>query len=176
MSRLGSLSSNAIATLFAQESSNTLITLLTITGTGIATPVRLADNYLTRLSETSEEVIYGVQSNLGGATTYDFVFLPFGISLPTEEYSAAPRCTITLNDVTRYLLPTIRSISTAPSVQIDLVLASSPNVVEISFGSFLLGNINYNADTITADLTVESLSVEPFPQHTFNPSYFPGLF
>lgn len=176
MSRLGSLSSNAIAALFAQESSNTLITLLTISGGGISTPIRIADNYLTRLSETDIEVIYGVQTNLGGSTTYNYVFLPFSISLPTEDQASAPRCTVTLNDVTRYLIPSIRSLTSAPNVQIDIILSSAPNVVEVSFGSFILGNINYNADTITADLTVESLAVEPFPQHTFNPSYFPGLF
>ena len=176
MSRISSLSSNAIAALFAQESSSSLITLLTISGDGIDTPIRLADNYLTRLSETDSEIVYGVQSNLGGATTYDFIFLPFGISLPTEEQSASPRCTLTIQDVTRYLIPIIRSISTAPSIKIDIVLSSSPDTVEISFGSFLLGNVRYNANTITADLVVESLAVEPFPQHTFNPSYFSGLF
>lgn len=175
MSRLDSLSSNAIAKLFSPESDDVFITLLTISGSGFST-IRLADNYTTRLSETADDILYGVQSNLGGGTTYDFTYLPFNITLPTEEFSAAPRCKITISDVTRLLIPTIRTIQSAPSVQIDIVLASAPNVVEVTFGSFLLGNVNYNADTISADLTVDSLSVEPFPQHTFNPSYFPGLF
>jgi hypothetical protein len=175
MSRLDSLSANAIAKLFSPESDDVFITLLTISGSGFTT-IRIADNYTTRLSETSEDIVYGVQSNLGGATTYNFVYLPFSLSLPTEEFSSAPRCNLTVQDVTRYLIPTIRSISSAPSVQIDIVLASDPDVVEVTFGSFLIGNINYNANTVSAELVVESLAVEPFPQHTFNPSYFPGLF
>ena len=171
MSRLASLSSNAIATLFAQESTNPVITLLTISGTGIATPVRLCDQFLTRLSETDEEVIYGLTSN-----SNQFYYLPFSISLPTEEFSAAPRCVLSLQDVTRYLIPTIRSISDPPSVQIDIILASAPNTVEITFGSFSMTNIRYNANVITADLVIESLEIEPFPAHSFTPNYFPGLF
>lgn len=171
MSRLSSLSANAIKAMFSQETDETLITLLTITGTGISPAIRLADNYIERIAESSSDVVYGVTSNL-----VEYTFLPFSISLPTEEQEASPRCQITLNDVTRYLTPTIRSISAPPTVQIDLVLKSAPDVVEISFGGFLMGNISYNANTITADLVVESLDVEPFPAHTFTPSYFRGLF
>jgi hypothetical protein len=171
VSRLDSLSSNALATLFAQESTTPIIVLLTISGTGIATPVRLCDQFLERLSETSEEVVYGLTSNGN-----DFYYLPFNLSLPTEEFANAPRCTLTLNDVTRYLIPTIRNISTPPSVQIDIILASDPDTVEITFGGFVMTNIRYNANSITADLVIESLEIEPFPAHSFTPSYFPGLF
>ena len=45
-----------------------------------------------------------------------------------------------------------------------------------SFPNFLVGGIQYNADSIIATLTVASLVNEPFPAHTFTPSYFPGLF
>lgn len=171
MSRLASLSSNAISTLLAQESTNPVITLLTISGTGIATPVRLCDQFLTRLSETDTDVVYGLTSN-----SNEFYYLPFNISLPTEEFASAPRCVLTLQDVTRYLIPTIRNISTPPSVQIDIILASAPNTIEITFGSFTMTNIRYNAQTITADLMIEMLEIEPFPAHSFTPNYFPGLF
>jgi hypothetical protein len=171
MSRLSSLSSNAIATLFAQESTTPIITLLTISGTGISTPIRLCDQFIDRLSETASEVVYGLTSNGN-----DYYYLPFGISLPTEEFAAAPRCTLTLQDVTRIIVPTIRSISNPPNVQIDIILASDPNTVEITFGGFTMSNIRYNANTITADLMIESLEIEPFPAHSFTPSYFPGLF
>jgi hypothetical protein len=39
-----------------------------------------------------------------------------------------------------------------------------------------MGAVNYNKDQITAELVVQSLAAEPFPAHTFTPSYFPGLF
>lgn len=171
MSRLASLSPAALAAMFSPDADKTLITLLTVTGAGIATPVRLADHYLQRISETDDEVLYGVVSNGN-----NFIFLPFQITLPQEEQAAVPRCRITLHDVTRYLIPQLRTITSAPSVQVDLVLNSAPNTIEVSFGSFLMGGISYDAGSINADLTVESLATEPFPAHTFTPGYFPGLF
>lgn len=171
MSRLGSLSPAALRAMFSPDSDDTLIILLTITGAGIETPIRLADNYTQRISETADEVMYGVKSR-----GLDFIFLPLQITLPTEEHAAAPRCNITINDVTRQLTPVIRSISSAPSVKLELVLSKTPDVVEASFPGFLMGGISYNANTITAELTVESLAMEPFPAHTFTPAHFPGLF
>jgi len=171
MSRLNSLSADAIKAMFSQESDDSLIVLLTISSSEISPSLRLADNYTERLSETDSEVLYGVISN-----SNEYMFLPFNLTLPTEEESSVPRCQLIINDVTRYLTPVIRSITTPPNVQIDLVLKSNPDVVEITFGGFILTNISYNANQITADLTVESLAIEPFPSHTFTPSYFPGLF
>lgn len=170
MSRIASLSADALRAMFSQESDDTLIVLLTISGSGFTT-IRIADNYTERLSESDSDIVYGVTSD-----SVEYTFIPFSITLPTEEMEAAPRCQITINDVTRLLMPTIRSIQTAPTVQIDIVLKSNPDVVELSFGGFILSNISYNANQITADLTVESLAIEPFPAHTFTPSYFPGLF
>lgn len=171
MSRLGSLSPAALKAMFSTDGNDTMAVLLTITGAGITTPIRLCDNYTQRISTTADEVVYGIPSRGN-----NYIFLPFQITLPTEETEAAPRCQIILNDVTRYLIPTIRQATTALTVVIELVMTSTPDTVEISFSNFLMSGITYNADTITADLNVESLAVEPFPAHTFTPSYFPGLF
>ena len=173
MSRLGSLSPAALQAMFNPDAGDTLAVLITITGTGISPAIRIADNYTGRIASltTDDEVIYGVVSR-----GQNYVFLPFQISLPTEETESAPRCQITINDVTRYLIPVIRQATTALNVTIELVLTSTPDIVEASFGGFLMSGISYNANTITADLNVESLAIEPFPQHTFTPSYFPGLF
>lgn len=171
MSRLASLSPAALRAMFSPDADDTLITLLTITGPGIATPIRLADGYTQRVSETADDEVYGVPSR--GS---NYLFLPLQITLPTEEQGAAPRCSITIHDVTRVLLPAVRTISSAPNVLLELVLSSAPDVVEASFAGFKMAGISYNADTISAELTVESLAVEPFPAHSFTPAYFPGLF
>lgn len=170
MSRLSGLSPSALRALFSPDADDNLICLLTFSGGNIPTPIRIADGYTQRLSENDTEIIYGVVSN-----GLEFTFLPFEINLPTEEDSA-PRCNITMHDVTRYLLPSIRELQSAPNVKIELVLSSNPDVVEIEMGEFLLANISYNADTINAELTLEGLEMEPFPAGTFTPSYFPGMF
>lgn len=171
MSRLASLSPAAIAAMFSADADADLIALLTITGAGIVTPIRLANGYTQRLSTTAAEVFYGVVSR-----SNNFAFLPFRLTIPDEQVASAPRATIAIEDVTGELIPQIRQLTTAPTVLIELVLSSTPNTLEVAFPGFLMGAISYNANQITAELTVKSLASEPFPAHNFTPSYFPGLF
>lgn len=170
MSRLASMSPAALRAVFSPDADDNLIVLLTFSGAGLSTPVRISDGYTTRLSESATDILYGVRSRGN-----DFIFLPINISLPTEE-EAAPRCKISISDVTRRLLPVVRTITGALTVTIEIVLASNPDVVEVSYGNFLMSAISYSADTITGELTVDALGSEPFPAHQFTPSYFPGLF
>lgn len=170
MSRLQSMSPAALRAVFSPESSDTLIVLITLSGGNITSPIYLADNYTKRLYANDEEVAYGLTSR-----GIDYYFLPFSMSLPTEE-DAAPRAQLTINDVNGRVLPHVRRLQTAPTVKIELVLASNPDYVEVDFGEFLLANISYSGPSITGELTLESFEMEPFPCDTFTPSYFPGLF
>lgn len=173
MSRLSTLSGNAIANMLSPDAQDSLAVLLTFTGSGISTPVRICDSYTQRLTglTTADEVVHGMVSR-----SNNFIYLPFQITMPDEQVASAPRCQITMFDVTRYLIPVLRTVTTPPNVLIELVMRGTPNTVEIAFDGFQMGAINYNRDQITAELVVQSLAAEPFPAHTFTPSYFPGLF
>jgi len=174
MSRLSTLSPAAVRAMFSPDSNEILITLITIKADpsiNIPEDIYVADNYTQRLSEDNAEVYYGVISN-----GIEYPFIPLQITLPNDDHNAAPICSLTINDVTRVLLPTMRQITGAPEVLITLVLNSSPDTIEVEFVGFKLTNITYTADSITASLTMPSLEVEPFPAHAFTPAYFPGLF
>ncbi len=160
--------------MFSQETDKTLITLFTLKSSltsGLPTNIRIADNYTQRLSETDSDIVYGVVSN-----GLEYVFLPIEINLPAEDNSSAPRCTITMHDVTQILVPSLRELSGSIEAELSLVLSTTPDVEEVKYTGFRLTNISYNKNTVTAELTIPSLEVEPFPVHSFTPSYFPGLF
>lgn len=186
MSRLTSMNPAALKAVFSPDSDSDLITLITIYDPSDNSVVaRICDNYLQRITALDTELdkadldvaqtdtteVYGVVS--GGR---NFIFLPLQITLPSEEEAQAPRCSIVINDVTRYLIPTIRSLSSPPKVRIDLVLTSDPDVLQVSFTSFYINSFTYNANTVTAELTMINYDVEPFPIHNFTPKHFPGLF
>jgi len=173
MSRLTTMSPDAIRAIFSPEADSDLLFLLTIYDPVNPSTVvaRLADGYTKRISETADEVVYGVTSN-----SQDFIFLPMEISLPTEEEAQAPRCSIILRDVTRYVIPIIRTIVGPPTVKMELVLSKTPDTVEASFAGFYISNFSYNADSVTADLSMIDYEREPFPMHSFTPAYFPGMF
>ena len=177
MSRLTSMSPEAIRAVFSPDMDSDLIFLLTMYDPITGNPaVRLADNFTQRLTqapyaETADEVFYGVVSRGD-----QFLFLPMDLSLPSEEEAQAPRCSLTLKDVTRFVTPIIRSISGPPKVKMELVLSKTPDTVEASFVGFYINSFTYNSDTVTAELSMIDYEREPFPMHAFTAPYFPGLF
>jgi hypothetical protein len=175
MSRLNSLSQSAIRAMFASETAEALILLITITDPADPlNPVRLADSYTNRIAALTNDndIVYGVTSN-----SKDYIFLPMQVVLPGEQEAGAAQCSLVLNFVTKEAIQLIRERLTSPvSVQIDLVLSGSPNTIEASFSGFKITNVSYSADQITFDLNMVSLNREPFPSFTFTPANFPGLF
>lgn len=175
MSRLTTLSPNAIKAMFSQETDEQLITLITITDpTQPTQPVRLANGFTGRLESltTDQEVIYGVTSRGN-----DYVYLPLEITLPNEDDSGIGDCSIVLNYVTREAIELIRSsLTTATPVTIELVLSGSTDTVEAEFTGFYIVSATYNINSITLSLSVINYNREPFPSYNFTPKYFPGLF
>jgi hypothetical protein len=193
MSRLSTLSVSALKAMFSTESDAALITLITIYDPtdpdGGLVAARLADNYIEELNTTTplgladfpgdvvnvvttdDDPVYGVISR-----NTNFIFVPVEITLPSEEDNTAPKCSLVIHDVTRYLTPIIRDINSPPKVLIELVLTSTPDVVEATFSGFYISNISYNADSVTCELAMTDYAVEPFPCYTFTPQYFPGIF
>lgn len=175
MSRLVTLSPQALKAMFSTETDEQLITLVTIQRPGDAqNPLRLADGYTNRLANltTDEEVVYGVTSR-----SQDYIFLPLEITLPSEEQAGVGRCSININYVTKEAIQLIRTQLSSPTlVNLELILASAPNVVEASFPSFYITAITYNSQSISMQLDMIDFSREPFPCYNFTPNYFPGLF
>jgi len=175
MSRLTTLSPNAIKAMFSQETDEQLITLVTITDpTQPNQPVRLANGFTGRLASltTDEEVVYGVTSR-----GQDYVYLPLDITLPNEDESGIGDCSLVFNYVTQEAVELIRAnLTTATPVVIELILSGSPDTVEAEFTGFYVVNATYNAQAITLALSAINYNREPFPSYTFTPKYFPGLF
>jgi hypothetical protein len=173
MSRLTTMSPEAIRAMFSPEADSDLLFLLTIYDPVNDSTVvtRICDGFTKRISETADDIIYGVTSR-----SEDFMFLPMEISLPTEQEAQAPRCSIVLRDVTKYVIPIVRTIVGPPKVKMELVLSKTPDVVEASFSGFYISSFTYNADSVTADLSMIDYEREPFPMHAFTPAYFPGMF
>lgn len=158
--------------MYTPDADSSLIVLVTMYGEdGVSIAARLANNYTQRISETDQDVIYGVVSR-GDA----FTFLPLQIVLPSEEEATAPRAQLVLHDVTHYLTPIIRELKSSPKIKLELVLSKTPDIVEVSFDDFYISSISYNVNQVTADLSMISLEREPFPAYCFTPQFNPGLF
>ena len=208
MSRVSTLSQNAIREFYSPNSIDNVIILVTFydpldplkvvarvcdgwtqtltgllnigdpdgTNTSIAQKSTPAEDLIVDLETdrtiNPEDVIYGVI----GPDSKPFIFLPLDIVLPDETEGRAPRASITIYNATRYLTPLVRRLDGPPRVKIELVLSSAPTIPEVSFEAFYVSNITYNRDQVGMELSMIDYDREPFPQYTFSPTYFPGIF
>lgn len=162
-------SANFRSAAFAQDTDEVVVCLLTITHESMAEPIRLCNDPAERLS--TEPLTYGTTSR--GET---FLFLPFAFTLPTDRDDTPPRVAITLDNVERGIIGLLRSIATPLEVTVEIVLAASPDVVEVQLPAMQMSDITYNVENITANLVVDGLQTEPFPSGQFDRGRFPGLF
>lgn len=153
------LSTAAKQAIFAQETAQAALCLLTITGTGIGVPLRFVNNQV--------DVVSRGNSYLGVA---------FMVSLPDERDDSPARVTISLDNVDRALVSAIRTLTVAPTITLEVVFSAALDTVEAGPFAFTLRNVDYTADTISGELRFEDFLNESFPADSFTPNNFPGLF
>ena len=138
----------------------------------VRTPTEINDNMNNQLVGTEANLIGYWPMNEGT----EFIQFPFRISLPSSADDRIPRAHLEIDNVDRTIVQTIRQLSTSPTITMDVVRASDPDVIEASFQDFQLRDARYNALTVEGDLTLESFLREPYPSAQFTPADFPGIF
>ena len=153
---------------YAQETEVAVITLLTmIVG---ETTIRICDTPIEKFTDLGEN-IYGLISNGN-----QYLFLPFSITLPQDDKTGVVSAKLEIDNVNREIVQYARSTSDPINVGIQVVLSNALNTPELEFNDFKLTNVKYNGFTISGNLSVDYLGLEPFPAGRFTPSGFPGLF
>ncbi len=152
----------------AQETGEVSVALLTLEHPSFPDPLRLSSDPTERLSE--EPLTYGTVSR--GET---YIFCPMGVSLPDDLGERAPAARLMVENVSRELVAVLRDIASPGTARLEIVLASSPDDVEIEYPAFDIVRAQYNANTITLELSIDALTEEPYPARAFDPSGFPGL-
>lgn len=153
------VSTEARDAMFAQETADGLLMLLTIDHATLSSPIRVVNNHVAVTSRSNE-----------------FVGFPFQLTLPSSDPSTPPRARLTIDNVSREIGQVIRQITSAATVLIEVVLLSDADSVELALPALSLRNVRVDAAQVTGDISSEDLELEPFPSRGFTPSYFPGLF
>ncbi|UFS77226.1 DUF1833 domain-containing protein [Tardiphaga sp. 37S4] len=163
------LSLNMREALFGQESGEVPIFLLTITHPDLDEPIRLTTDPTERKSDTP--LIYRTMSR-----GEEFIFAGIDVTIPDEQDKSPPASKLTIENVTRDMIPLARSVNSPPSVKIEAVLASALDDVEMNWPALDMSNLNYDAAALQFDLTMDALVTEPYPAGSFSPAYFSGLY
>lgn len=142
----------------AAQTGEVYLVLLTISHPNLAQSIRVVNN--------NENVTSRGQ---------EFIAFPFEIELPGEDSDQPPMARLRIDNVDRMIVSSIRDIATPPNVTIEVVLASQPNQIEISFEALIMRNVSYDAASVTGELVFEQIVVEPVALN-MTPAKFPGIF
>lgn len=154
------LSSAAKQAVFAQSTAEVFLLLVTITHATLPTPIR---------------VVNDMQDCVSRGNT--FTALPFGFVLPGEREDQIPMSRLWVDNVDREIVQAVRNATvSAPQVLAEIVLASQPDTLEAAFDGFSLKNALYDHLTVSGDLSMEDVLNEAYPEGTFTPNLFPGIF
>ena len=157
MSRTLSLA--MLVALFNQQTDDAIIPLLTIEHPGMEDTLRFALN--------------GENITSRGEP---YLAFPFDLVVPDDSPDRPPQANLTVSNIDRQMTAFLESSVIPPTVTIEIIMASAPDVVEAAWSGLTLRNVKYNVQSISGSLTYEKMATEGYPRGVFSPSYFPGMF
>jgi len=152
------ISPQLIAQLYAQESSDPFLMLVTISHDSFA-DIRLVNN--------SENII---------SRDLTFTAFPMKITLPADDGETVKEARIEFDNVALELIDEIRTVTTPMTCKLELVLASIPDDVQISLEELKIGNVTYNKQRVSARLYLDNFMNTALGSEKYDPKNFPGLF
>lgn len=164
------ISNNLKEVSYAQETDVAIVVLLTLSSSDLNDSIRVCNVPIEKFDDLGENV-YGCTSN-----NQRFLFVPFEIDLPQDDKTGAVTAKLTIDNVNRQIVQYARETKKAINVIIQCVLSNDLDYVELEYKDFKLTNVKYDGFTVSGNLSIDYLGLEPFPCGRFTPSGFPGLF
>lgn len=154
-----SMSATATQAALSQYTDQVWLFLLEISHDDISEPIRLVGS--------REDVV----SN--GET---YTAFPFEITLPTDDGETISDIKLSISNIDRAITQTIRSLDTPPEITTFIVLASSPDIIEVGPFVMTLREVKSDAFVVSGSLRWENLLDQAYPGYSFTAPNFPGMF
>lgn len=121
-----------------------------------------------------------VVNNTENVIRADGTYLPFPfiIKLPSDTEDEVPQVTVEFDNVDTMITDMIRTLSgERPKISFDVILASTPDIVEAGPFNFSIRSTQYNVASISCTLGFEEdVMTQSVPKGNYNPANSPGLF
>lgn len=142
-----------------RDSADPIIALAIIAHPDLDPPIRVAAN--------------GEDIESDGETFFGW---PWELKRPDEGEDADYQAEITIDNIDPVIVTTLKASAVAPTITIQLIMASAPDDVEQELANFGLSEISFDAETIKGTLSLRELRDKPACCKSFTPSVAPGLF
>ncbi len=153
------LSNELLAQIFAQQSDDPFLTLITLSHASFAEDIRLVNN-------TKNFTSRGLE----------FLAFPVKIRFPIDDGESARDFTMDFDNASLEMIEQIRSVTNRIDVKIELVLASLPDVVQIIQDDLVISTLSYSAQKIQAKIVLDSFLNIEVTSERYGPANFPGMF
>lgn len=155
--------------LQAEATDEAAVLLATITHPDLAEPIHLSSHALTTLSV--EPFVMGVRSR-----GVDYLHLVKSYALPDDPETGAPSGQIVLADINGKLARSGLPLIAYPTIDFEIVLASTPDLVEDAFTDEIeVASATWEGGALTLELQAIDYD-EPIPAHRISRRYAPGLY
>lgn len=155
------LSPELLAQIYAQESNDPYLTLITLSHSSFPAPLLFVNNSVSIVSR--------------GET-----YLPFPVTLvlPVDDGETNRQVTMNFDNVSLELVNEIRSVTGNENIQVNLemILASIPDQVQVSVGELKILGATYNLKTMSLTLGLDDFMNTELSSERYTPKVFRGLF
>ncbi len=153
------------------------VVLLHITHPETEQVIRLSTDPTDRISYSPPS--YGTRSTWLGADPEDddeaFLFILLSVLVPDDSEDSPPAAQLVLQSVDNRTADALRSTTQRATVNMALVLASTPDTVEQEWLNFKLISAEGSGDSITLSISRDPVTAEPWPAGRMTRDRFPGL-
>ncbi len=154
------VSLTALQSMFAQQTGEVWLQCLTVAYASLAQPLRFVND---------------VQPLVRSSGTH--IAFPFRIELPQDSESEQVSVQLVLDNVDRQIVQMIRTLTSTPTITLEVVLRSTPNAVEAGPFVFVVKSASYDAMQVTLTLGYEiDLLNMPANKWRITPANCPGTF
>jgi Domain of unknown function (DUF1833) len=158
MSR-ATLSARAVRSALALYSTDAWIVLISLTDPASGTTYRGALN--------TEDV-----TSRGNV----FTAVYFSFTLPVDNDEAPKGMSVSIDNVDLRLVGLLRAITKPLQVMFEIVLAATPDTVEMTLTDLLLREVSWDESVIEGQLVADDPLNQAYPKDIYEPRTFPGMF
>lgn len=170
------VSLNARTAFDAASTDQVEVALIMIDHPDLDAPLRLSTDPTERLS--TEPLMYGTRSTWmeSKPASEPFLFVLASAELPSDLEDAPAAATIIVENVDSDIAELMRSFTDRPAVHIAVVMADTPDLVEVEYRGMVMTGSSGTETEISIEVSRAPIEEESVPMDRFTKDRFPGMF
>lgn len=104
------------------------------------------------------------------------IAFPMSFILPEDNGETSREMTMEFDNVSLELIDELRTVTTPMDFKVEMVLASSPNIVQMSIEEMKLRSVSYDKQKVSARLYMDSFLNVEMTSEKYTPTNYKGLF